>query len=59
MIALWGIQDPWVYTAYLLCLLSSLLCVVYGLLMWNRGEEPVEAEDISWAEHEQEVEEDL
>ncbi|MGC9453532.1 MAG: symporter small accessory protein [Phycisphaerae bacterium] len=59
MLALLGIQDPWVLGAYLLCILSTVLCVVYGLVMWNRGDEPVESEDISWAAHEEEVEEEL
>ncbi|MFP3937806.1 MAG: symporter small accessory protein [Phycisphaerae bacterium] len=59
MLALLGIQDPWVLAAYLLCILSTVLCVVYGLIMWNRGDEPVESEDISWAAHEEEVEEEL
>jgi len=24
--------------AYLGCMLASLLCVIYGLIQWNRGE---------------------
>jgi hypothetical protein len=24
--------------AYLGCMLASLLCVIYGLILWNRGE---------------------
>jgi hypothetical protein len=31
-----GIPDPQVWLAYLLCILSGLLCVVYGVLNWNR-----------------------
>jgi hypothetical protein len=59
MLALLGIQDGYVLAAYLLCILSTILCVVYGLIMWNRGEEPVESEDVSWAAHEEEVEKEL
>ncbi len=59
MMAFLGIQDGFVLAAYLLCILSSLLCVVYGVIMWNRGDEPVESEDITWAAHEEQVEEDL
>ena len=49
-----GIEDKSVVTAYVLCLLSSLLCVVYGLITWNRGEEPVKQEDVDWAKEEKE-----
>ncbi len=54
-----GIEDFYVLLAYLLCLLSALLCVIYGLINWNRGEEAVAEEDIRWAEKEKKVEEEL
>jgi len=34
-----GIPDPWVWGAYLLVILCALLCVVYGLINWNKGAE--------------------
>jgi hypothetical protein len=34
-----GINDPWIWGAYLLCILSTLLCIGYGLLNWNKGDE--------------------
>jgi hypothetical protein len=55
-----GIADGWVVLAYLLCILSTLLCVAYGLVNWNKGDEPVKQEDVSWAKEEKEdVEEKL
>lgn len=54
-----GIEDKWVWLAYVLCILSSLLCVVYGLANWNKGEETVEQDDIRWAAEEKRVEEEL
>jgi len=55
-----GIEDGWVVLAYVLCILSSLLCVVYGALNWNKGEEPLKQEDVAWAKEEkEEVEEAL
>ncbi len=54
-----GIADPWVAAAYILCLLSALLCIVYGAVNWNRGEEPPGAEDRHWAEEEDKFEEEL
>ncbi len=34
-----GISDPWIWGVYLLCVLSTLLCVAYGLVNWNKGGE--------------------
>lgn len=57
-----GLQDPWVAIAFLLCVLSAALCVVWGLVRWNKephfGEEP-ETEVRKWAEEEDRVEEEL
>lgn len=36
-----GIEDKGVLAAYLLCLVSAGLCVLYGVLNWNRGDETV------------------
>jgi hypothetical protein len=58
---MFGISDPWVWLAYCLCLLSTALCVVWGISRWN-WEEPREEppEEIKqWATEEKEVEKDL
>ena len=31
-----GIDDPWIWGVYLLCILSALLCLIYGIINWNR-----------------------
>ena len=54
-----GIEDPYVWLAYVLCIASAVLCVVYGLINWNRGEEPAEQADAQWAEEEKKVEEEI
>ena len=54
-----GIESKAVLTAYMLCLFSTLLCVVYGLINWNRGEEEIEPDDVKWAVEEQKVEDEL
>jgi hypothetical protein len=55
-----GIADPWVWLVYILCILSTLLCIVYGLMNWNKGDEPAKPEDIEWAKEEKaEVEDSL
>ena len=51
---MWGISDPAIWSAYLLCILSSLLCIAYGALNWNKGQEQPSAEDMQWAKEEQE-----
>jgi hypothetical protein len=54
-----GIEDKYVSLAYVLCLLSTLLCVVYGLINWNRGSNAVDSDDVRWAEEEKKVEQEL
>jgi heme exporter protein D len=54
-----GIPDPWVWLAYLLSILSTLGCVVYGVMKWNSGAQEVKEDDRQWARREDEVEEKL
>lgn len=54
-----GIEDKYVAAAYFLCIASAVLCVAYGLLNWNRGEDEAKAEDLQWAREEKKVEEEL
>jgi hypothetical protein len=54
-----GIEDPGVWLAYLLCILSALFCIIYGMINWNKGDEPVHAEDVKWVKDEKRVEEEL
>ena len=54
-----GIQDPVVALAYVLCLASTVLCVVYAWLNWNRGDETVEPDDVRWAKKEDKEEQEL
>jgi len=55
-----GIDDPWIWGVYLLCILSALLCLVYGIINWNREGE-LEALEIkeaaAWEEGEEEMQE--
>ncbi len=53
-----GIDDPWIWGVYLLCIISALLCVVYGIVNWNKeGElEALEIkEEAAWEEREEEM----
>jgi hypothetical protein len=53
-----GIDDPFVWLAYVLSLGSTLLCGVWGALNWNRGDDSVAIEDMQWAAHEAKVEQE-
>ena len=53
-----GIPDPWIWLAYLLCLASTVLCVIYAAVRGRRQEsEPTQA-DVAWAKREKEAEEE-
>ena len=54
-----GIADPGVWSAYLLCILSTLFCIVYGIINWNKGDEVVHPEDKKWVEDEKHIGETL
>jgi len=53
-----GIDDPWIWGVYLLCIISALLCVIYGIVNWNKEGE-LEASEIkeeaAWEEREEEM----
>lgn len=54
-----GIEDKWIAAVYLLCIASALLCVVYGIVTWNKGDESVGDDDIKWVSEEKKVEKEL
>ncbi len=57
-----GIPDPIVSSAYIALILSTVLCVVYGIRNWNRegeiSEEELNAEK-EWMKEEIEIEEEI
>ena len=56
---MFGISDPGVWLAYLLCILSTVFAVIYSAVNWNKGDEAVLPEDVKWVKDEKKVEEDL
>lgn len=52
-------MDQSVWLSYVLCLASSLLCVVYGILNWNKGAAEPDEEDRKWAQDEKKVEQEF
>lgn len=59
---MFGLPDVGIWLVYLLCILSAMICIVYGIINWNKGSEN-EAESIkeelAWQEKEAEIEEKL
>ncbi len=54
-----GINDPWIISAYLACILSALVCIAYGFIYWNRGADDEVGqieEEARWEKTEREVE---
>ncbi|MCK5129546.1 MAG: hypothetical protein KAQ68_06830 [Clostridiales bacterium] len=57
-----GIPDAGIWLAYLLCIASTILCVVYGIINWNKGEDTNEVsvqKDIEWENKEKEIDSKL
>jgi len=55
-----GIQDPWIITVFILCILSALLCIVWGVVKWNQDDSEVDSDVIRhWVEEEERVEDEL
>lgn len=57
-----GLPDLGIWSVYMLCILSTLACVVYGLYNWNRGGEDETGqiqEEKEWEKVENEVESNL
>ena len=58
-----GISDLSISLAYILCIASALLCLIYGIIMWNKGGGDAEAiemaEEAKWQEKESIIDEKL
>jgi hypothetical protein len=56
---MFGLEDGWIIAAYVACLASTAICVIYGVICWNRGGEEVAPKDIEWAAEEKKIESEL
>jgi len=56
-----GLGDFWVSSVFVLLILSTLLCVVYGAINWNNDGEETEIieKEKQWEEEEKEIEDNL
>lgn len=54
-----GIEDTMVALAYILCIASTVLCIVYSIVNRDRGDDEITPQDIKWVKTDKEVEEKL
>ena len=57
---MFGLEDFWIGLVYLLCILSTILCVVYGAILWNKNGDVVPTqEEVEWAKEEDKIDEEM
>ena len=59
---MFGMGDFSIFAVYSLCILSTLLCIGYGVLKWNKGGDPTAKEitqEVDWDKKEIEINENL
>jgi len=56
---MFGIDNFGVGMAFALTILSTLLCVVYGIINWNRGSDEIDQSDLKWSSEEKQIEDEL
>ena len=54
-----GLGDGWVLAAFIVIIASTLLCVIYGILNWNKGSNESDPESKEWLKEEIEIEKSL
>ena len=56
-----GFKSFWVFLPFVLMILSTLLCVVYGIVNWNKGavQDFEVKEEKDWAKEESKIEKSL
>ena len=56
-----GLGDFSIFLAYVLCIASAVLCVIYGVINWNKGSEKEQEleKDKKWESEDTEIKEDL
>ncbi len=55
-----GLSGFSIFLAYLLTILSAILCLVYGILHWNKGEHPHDIEEeLDWEKEQVQIDDNL
>ncbi len=56
---MFGFGDFSIFAVFWLCILSAVLCVVYGVINWNKGADGIDENEAAWDEEEQKMVEKL
>lgn len=56
---MFGIDDPAVWMAFVMCLAATAVCIIYGIRHWNHGDDDLSPRDQAWARQERKVEDKL
>ena len=57
---MFGLEDFWIGLVYSLCILSTILCVIYGAVLWNKNGDAVPTqEEVEWVEEEDKIDEEM
>jgi cellulose synthase/poly-beta-1,6-N-acetylglucosamine synthase-like glycosyltransferase len=55
-----GLSGFSIFLAYLLTILSAILCLVYGILHWNKGQHPHDIEEeLDWQKEQVQIDDNL
>lgn len=54
-----GLGDIWVFSAYVLCIASTIFCLIYSIMRWNKDGTPASKKDLTWLDEEAKIEEEL
>lgn len=56
---MFGLGDFGISLVYVLCILSAVLCICYGIINWNKGAETEEKVDMEWKKDEAKLEDEI
>lgn len=57
---MFGLEDFWIGLVYLLCILSTILCVGYGAILWNKNGDALPThEEVEWAKEEDKIDQEM
>lgn len=60
MLAFLGIPDIWVSLSIILSILTTIICAIYGIYGWNKGDDSEPIEEIKkWVEDDDKIEEEF
>ena len=60
MLLFLGIPDIWVSLAIILSIITTIICAIYGIYGWNKGDDSEPTSEIKkWVEDDDKIEEEF